>query len=85
MPPAGLAEPALRALRAAIADEETVARFRAKIVTLSGSECECFTGAVSGRGHGRFWLGSIAGRDVVVIAHRFVLLSGRLLLMERRT
>jgi negative regulator of sigma E activity len=28
-------------------------------------------GAVSGRGHGRFWLGQVAGRDVVVITHRF--------------
>ena len=28
-------------------------------------------GAVSARGHGRFWLGESDGRDVVVIAHRF--------------
>jgi hypothetical protein len=28
-------------------------------------------GCSVGRGHGRFWLARVAGRDVVVIAHRF--------------
>jgi hypothetical protein len=73
MPRAGLADSTLELLRAAVADEETVARFRAKVVTVPGIECWAFTGAASGRGHGRFWLGTVAGRDVVVIAHRFVL------------
>ena len=63
---AGLAEPSLRVLRTAVADSGTVARFRAKIAVVPGSECE-----YSGRGHGRFWVGAVAGRDVVVIAHRF--------------
>jgi hypothetical protein len=49
------------------ANPKTVARWRAKIVTVEGSSCAWWTGAVSGRGHGRFWLSS--GR--VVVAHRF--------------
>lgn len=44
-----------------------VRRWRSEIVTLSGSECAWWTGAVSGRGHGRFYYAP--GR--VVIAHRF--------------
>lgn len=72
MPRAGLAESSLQLLRAAVADEETVARFRAKIVTVPAWSCsKIWSAAVSGRGHGRFWLGSVDGRDVVVIAHRF--------------
>ena len=39
MPRAGLAESSLALLRAAVADEETVARFHAKIVTVSGIGC----------------------------------------------
>ena len=38
---------------------------------MPGSSCLWWTGAVSARGHGRFWLGESDGRDVVVIAHRF--------------
>ena len=70
---AELAEPSLRLLRAAVADGGTVARFRAKIAVVPGSGCEYWTSAISGRGHGRFWVGEVAGRDVVVIAHRFAL------------
>ena len=68
---AGLAEPSLRLLRAALADGGTVARFREKIAVVAGSGCEYWTSAISGRGHGRFWVGEVAARDVVVIAHRF--------------
>ena len=67
----GLAERTLELLRAAVADEETVARFRAKVLAVPGMDCLIFTGAVSGRGHGRFWLGHADHRDIVVIAHRF--------------
>ena len=67
----GVAEPSLRLLCAAVTDGGTVARFRAKIVVVPGSRCEYWTSAISGRGHGRFWVGAVAGRDVVVIAHRF--------------
>lgn len=55
------------ALAAAVRDAEVVSRWRAKTVRVPGSGCLWWTGAVSGRGHGRFWLGE--GR--VVIAHRF--------------
>lgn len=72
MPRAGLADSGIALLRAAVADEETVARFHAKIVTLPGpGGCRLWASAVAGRGHGRFWLGAVEGRDVVVIAHRF--------------
>jgi hypothetical protein len=40
MPRAGLAESTRELLRAAVADEETVARFRAKIVVVQGLACE---------------------------------------------
>lgn len=57
----------LASLAAATADGDVVERWRAKIVTVEGSGCLWWTGAISGRGHGRFWYAS--GR--VVIAHRF--------------
>ena len=57
----------LASLAAATADREIVERWRAKIVTVEGSGCLWWTGAISGRGHGRFWYAP--GR--VVIAHRF--------------
>lgn len=71
MPRAGLAEATRDLLRAAVADQDTAARFHAKLRRVPGSSCCLFTGAVSGRGHGRFWVGTVLGRDVVVIAHRF--------------
>lgn len=71
MPRAGLAEESLELLRAAVADEETVARFRAKIRQVPGVACATWTGALSGRGHGRFWLAGRGGGGGVVIAHRF--------------
>ena len=64
---ARLDEVGLADLAAACASAETVTRWRAKIVRVEGSSCAWWTGAVSGRGHGRFWLAS--GR--VVVAHRF--------------
>lgn len=64
---ARLDEVGLAALGQACASPEVVARWRAKIVHVEGSECAWWTGAVSGRGHGRFWVAS--GR--VVVAHRF--------------
>ena len=56
----------LAALAAAVADPMRVQRWRDKTVTVPGSECRWWTGVVSGRGHGRFWIGGH-----VVIAHRF--------------
>lgn len=59
--------PGLALLHAALADPGAMARRRAKIVRVPGSDCWWWTGAVSGRGHGRFWFAP--GR--VIIAHRF--------------
>ncbi len=55
----------------ALTDPGTVARYRQMIETVPGWTCAWFTGALSGRGHGRFWLASVDGRDVTIIAHRF--------------
>lgn len=67
MPARRLDEVGLAAVEAALADPDVLARYRAKLTEVPGSECLWWTGAVSGRGHGRFWLAP--GR--VVIAHRF--------------
>ncbi|MDN5898469.1 MAG: hypothetical protein L0H74_00190 [Brachybacterium sp.] len=76
MPAPRLDEAGLRAVEGALADPVVLARYRAKITTVPGSECLWWTGAVAGRsdrerttggGHGRFWYSS--GR--VIIAHRF--------------
>ena len=57
----------------AVTDPGIGARFRALVhpePTPGG--CLLWTGAISGAGHGRFWLGRTeAGRSVAVIAHRF--------------
>ncbi|MGI8697627.1 MAG: hypothetical protein ACR2J0_00540 [Mycobacteriales bacterium] len=65
------AEVRLAGLAWALDDAETVGRYRTKIVTVPGSGCRWWSGALSGRGHGRFWLASVDGRDLVVVAHRF--------------
>lgn len=67
------------ALRAAVSDPATVARYWDHVQLGGGSSCWYWTGAVSGRGHGRFQLGDTyvahggTRRRVthVVIAHRF--------------
>jgi hypothetical protein len=64
-------EVAYQALCGALEDAETVRSYRSKIVTVPGSGCRWWSGTVSGRGHGRFWLASVEGRDIVAIAHRF--------------
>ena len=71
-----LDDAALAAVAAAITDPAVLARYRAKVATVPGSECLWWTGAVAGRserertdggGPGRFWYAP--GR--VIIAHRF--------------
>jgi hypothetical protein len=47
----------LAALHRAVNDPATVERFRSKVAQVPGSQCLWWTGAISGRGHGRFWLG----------------------------
>lgn len=76
-----------RTLRWALTDEATVERYTSKVLTIPGWECSWWSGAVSGRGHGRFFLAAVDGRDVVVIAHRFGfgLVHGADALMATRT
>ena len=71
MPRPGLSEASLALLGWALTDEPTLQRYHAKTRWMPGSAWLWWTGAVSARGHGRFWLGESDGRDVVVIAHRF--------------
>ena len=47
-------------------DPAVMARFWSHVRRLAGTECWIWTGAISDRGHGRFWVGA----DRVVIAHR---------------
>ena len=54
-------------LQRAARNPKTVARFHKKIVRVSDSDCWIWTGAVAGRGHGRFWV----EKGLVAIAHRF--------------
>ena len=57
-------------------------RYRSHIKTGRPDQCWLWTGAISGKGHGRFQIadqrlprpdGTTARRTYVVIAHRFVL------------
>jgi hypothetical protein len=52
---------------AALSSQAVWDRWSGKVMRVPGSECLWWVGAISGRGHGRFWL----GRGRVVIAHRF--------------
>jgi len=67
-------------LRVAVADPDVRARYWSHIKTGRGDECWLWTGAISGKGHGRFHIaderrpqpdGSVRRRTFVVIAHRF--------------
>jgi hypothetical protein len=73
-----LGDEPLAVLAATLHDPAVVARYQAKIVSVPGSDCRWWSGAVSGRGHGRFYVGRVAlnatedvPRGLVVIAHRF--------------
>ena len=66
----------------AVADSDVVDRYRSHIKTGRPDQCWLWTGAISGKGHGRFQIadehlpqpdGSMRRRTYVVIAHRFVL------------
>jgi len=49
-----LAEAPMAVLATALRDPKVVLRYQTKIVTVPGSDCLWWRGAVSGRGHGRF-------------------------------
>jgi hypothetical protein len=61
------------ALRTGLADPATVGRYRAKVVEVPGAQCAFWAGAVTNRGHGRFWLTTDPATRTAygVIAHRF--------------
>ena len=54
------------ALEELLASTSVRERFTAKLVVVPGSGCLWWTGAVSGRGHGRFWVAP----GLVMVAHR---------------
>jgi hypothetical protein len=54
-----LGDPALRLLEHAVRDPAVVARYRGKVLEVPDSECWWWHGAVSGRGHGRFYIGTV--------------------------
>ena len=67
-------------LRAALVDTAVVARYRGHIQRGGAGDCWLWTGAISGKGHGRFQVadayvldgdGQPRRRTFVVIAHRF--------------
>ena len=69
-------------LRVAVTDPQVIGRYRAHIKKGHPGQCWLWTGAISGKGHGRFQIadqrlprpdGTTARRTYVVIAHRFVL------------
>lgn len=70
-----MSESTVAALRSALADAAVVDRYRSHILRGAEDECHLWTGAISGRGHGRFYIASFqpagARRTIVVIAHRF--------------
>jgi len=58
----------LRLLGDALARQSVVTRYWSHVSLVPGHDCVWWFGAISERGHGRFWLGTDAGG---VIAHRF--------------
>ena len=74
-----MSEQTVHHLRLAVADPELVDRYRSHVKTGRPDECWLWTGAISGKGHGRFQIadehlpqsdGSMRRRTYVVIAHR---------------
>ena len=77
---ARMSERTVHHLRAAVIDPELVGRYWSHIKTGRSDECWLWTGAISGKGHGRFQIadehllhpdGTHRRRTYVVIAHRF--------------
>ena len=62
----------LELLGRALVDEAVVARFWGLTRTTDTACGRCWVGAITGRGHGRFWVARSAdGHNVAIIAHRF--------------
>lgn len=62
-----LSDASLAALSGALDDCGAVNRWQEKVVAVEGSGCWWWVGAISGRGHGRFYFEPRR----VIIAHRF--------------
>lgn len=74
MPLAQLSPSGLAVLEAALDDPGVVRRYTAKIHPTRVAGCLWWVGALTTKGHGRFWVGpdqARPGAGVVVIAHRF--------------
>lgn len=63
-------------LNSAAQNPKVLARFQAKIHRSPDLDCWLWTGAIAGRGHGRFWISDDPA--LVVIAHRFAWLVDQL-------
>jgi len=70
--PSGDGEERVVMLREALADRVVIDRFWA-LTRRTDTPCGvCWVGAITGRGHGRFWVGrTSAGSNVAIVAHRF--------------
>lgn len=56
----------------ALADDATVERFWGLTRAIDTPCGRCWVGAITGRGHGRFWVARTSGgRNVAIVAHRF--------------
>jgi hypothetical protein len=55
-----LADAPMRVLQTALRDPTVVAMYRAKVLEAPASDCLWWSAAVSGRGHGRFYVGTVA-------------------------
>lgn len=74
MPLARMSPAAQAALRTALGDQGVIGRYRAKIHPHHVAGCSWWVGALTARGHGRFWIAPDqvrAGAGFVIIAHRF--------------
>lgn len=75
-----MSDATLTRLRIAVADAEVVGRYWSHVLRSDDPACWVWTGAISGRGHGRFQIaddyfaaehGRVQRQTFVVIAHRF--------------
>ena len=79
--PTRVSDRTVAALRHALEEQTVINRYLSHISSQQTRHgCRLWTGAVSSRGHGRFWIGSYTinqpngtskQRDIVVIAHRY--------------
>ena len=73
MPATRLSQRSTVALTEALKTPGVISRYRAKVRTDTSCGCWWWTGAVSGNGHGRFWISGNGHteKSITVIAHRF--------------